>query len=130
VAAALLLVGCADAPASLGDPMLDAGRATYGQLCSTCHGPTGEGLSAPSLTGVLATFPDCEDHRRWVSLGSMEWERQFGPTYGATSKEITAIMPSFKNVLSEAEIAEVAAFERFQFAGSSVADAVDGCGGN
>lgn len=57
----------------------------------------------------------------------MEWEAQFGPTYGATDKEITAIMPSFKSVLSEQEIAEVAAYERFQFNGVPVADAVSDC---
>ena len=60
----------------------------------------------------------------------MEWENQFGPTYGATDKEITGIMPSFKSVLTEAEIAEVASYERLQFGGLSAADAVAGCSGN
>jgi mono/diheme cytochrome c family protein len=124
------VIGCAQPAAKLGDPALDSGREIFGRLCSTCHGPTGEGLSAPALTEVIQTFPDCEDHKLWVTLGSMEWEDQFGPTYGATDKEITAIMPSFENVLSEAEIAQVASYERFQFGGLSVTDAVAGCGGN
>ncbi len=123
-------MGCAQVPATLGDPVLDAGRENYGRLCSSCHGPTGQGASAPALTDVIETFPDCEDQKLWISLGSMEWESQFGPTYGATDKEITAIMPSFKNVLTEAELAEVASYERFQFGGLSNADAVAGCGGN
>ncbi|HJU81977.1 MAG TPA: cytochrome c [Acidimicrobiia bacterium] len=122
------LNSCAEPAATLGDPALDAGRETYGRLCSTCHGPSGEGVSGPALTDVVATFPECEDHQVWVTLGSMEWENQFGPIYGATNKEITAIMPSFKNVLSEAEIAEVASFERFQFGGLSATEAVAGCG--
>jgi hypothetical protein len=82
------------------------------------------------LTEVIQTFPDCADHKLWVTLGSMEWENQFGPVYGATDKEITAIMPSFENVLTEAEIAQVASYERFQFGGLSAPDAVAGCGGN
>jgi hypothetical protein len=80
------------------------------------------------LADVAETFPDCEDHELWVTLGSMEWENQFGPNYGADNKEITAIMPSFKNILSEAEIAQVASFERFQFGGLSAEEAVSGCG--
>lgn len=122
------LVACAGSPPSLGDPSLDAGQASFGRLCSSCHGPTGEGGSAPALTGVAETFPDCEDQRLWISLGSKEWEERFGPTYGATDQEITAIMPSFKTVLTETEVAQVAAYERFQFAGLSVGDAVAGCG--
>ena len=124
------LIGCARSAPTLGDPALDAGRNTYGRLCSTCHGPSGEGLSAPALTGVVQTFPDCDDHKLWVTLGSRGWENQFGSTYGATDKAITAIMPSFENAPTEAEIAQVASFERFQFGGLSVADAVAGCGGN
>jgi hypothetical protein len=33
-------------------------------------------------------------------------------------------------VLTEAEIAQVASYERFQFGGLSAPDAVAGCGGN
>ncbi|MGH8959392.1 MAG: c-type cytochrome [Acidimicrobiia bacterium] len=124
------LIGCGRPAPTLGDPGLDAGRENYGRLCSSCHGPTGEGLSAPALTEVIATFPDCEDHKLWITLGSMQWEDQFGPTYGATNKEITAIMPSFQNVLTESEIAEVASFERFQFGGLSATDAVGRCSGD
>jgi mono/diheme cytochrome c family protein len=128
VVVVLGLNACAEPAATLGDPALDAGRDTYGRLCSTCHGPSGEGVSGPALADVVETFPDCEDQQLWVTLGSMEWENQFGPNYGANNKEITAIMPSFKNVLSEAEIAQVASFERFQFGGLSAAEAVSGCG--
>lgn len=124
----IALNACGEPPATLGDPALDAGREIYGRVCSTCHGPSGEGVSGPALTDVVETFPECEDHQLWVTLGSMEWENQFGPNYGAHDKEITAIMPSFKDVLSEAEIAEVASFERFQFGGLSAAEAVAGCG--
>ena len=128
---ALLLVvaiACASGPESLGDPDLDAGRATFGRICSACHGGTGAGGSAPALTSVLETFPDCETHVQWVTLGSDRWKEEVGPVYGAPGKEITAIMPSFEAVLSAEEIQQVASFERFRFGGGEMEAVLSDCG--
>ena len=123
VAMFVVVLGCASGPETLGDPALDAGRATYGRVCSSCHGGTGEGAAAPPLTTVLETFPDCETHIQWVTLGSDRWKEEVGLVYGAPGKEITAVMPSFESVLTEEEIRQVAAFERFRFGGGDM-DAV------
>ena len=119
--------GCASGPESLGDPNLDAGRDTYGRICSACHGGTGSGASAPALTGVLETFPDCATQIQWVTLGSERWKEEVGPVYGAPGKEITAIMPSFEAVLTEEEIRQVVAFERTRFGGGEMAAVLADC---
>ena len=119
----LAALACASGPESLGDPALDAGRETYGRICSACHGGTGAGASAPALTSVLETFPDCATHIQWVTLGSERWQEEVGPVYGAPGREITAVMPSFESVLTTEEIRQVASFERFRFGGGEM-DAV------
>lgn len=129
--ALLILLGlgaCAASQPSLGDPALDAGQKSYQEVCAACHGPTGAGTSAPALSEVLATFPDCSTQQQWIRLGSEAWKDEVGETYGAQDKEITAIMPTFRPVLSETEIAQVAAFERFQFGGATMEEALTGCG--
>lgn len=123
-----VVVACASGPESLGDPNLDAGREIFGRVCSSCHGGTGAGASAPALTSVLETFPDCETHRQWVTLGSERWKEEVGPVYGAPGKEITAIMPSFEAILTEEEIQEVASFERFRFGAGEMAAVLTDCG--
>jgi mono/diheme cytochrome c family protein len=123
-----VLAGCASGPESLGHPDLDAGREIYGRICSSCHGGTGTGGSAPALTSVLQTFPDCETHRRWVTLGSERWQEEVGPVYGAPGREITAIMPSFEAVLTEEEIRQVASFERVRFGGEEAGAVLADCG--
>lgn len=124
----LIAIACAQpAQESLGDPALDAGRNTFNRLCATCHGGDGQGGSAPSLAGVLTTFSDCTDQQRWILLGSRKWEEEVGPTYGDTDKEITTVMPAFESVLSAEEIAQVAAFQRLQFGGASIEDALTSC---
>lgn len=131
VAAGLVagLVACAQpAQLSLGDPVLDAGHATYNRVCAICHGGNGQGGSAPTLAGVLETFSDCTDQQQWIFLGSKKWREDVGATYGDTEKEITAVMPSFEVVLSSDEIAQVAAYERLQFGGATVEEALTGCG--
>ncbi|HUP14702.1 MAG TPA: cytochrome c [Acidimicrobiia bacterium] len=124
----MAVAACASGPESLGDPNLDAGREIFGRVCSSCHGGTGSGGSAPALTSILETFPHCETHRQWVTLGSERWKKEVGPVYGAPGKEITAIMPSFAAVLTEDEIQQVASFERFRFAGGEMAAVLADCG--
>ena len=130
LAAALLVVAaaCSSRPESLGDPNIDAGREIYGRVCSSCHGGSGSGGSAPPLTSVLETFPDCDTHRQWVTIGSDRWQEEVGPVYGAPGKEITAIMPSFEAVLTEVEIQQVAAFERSRFGGGEITEVLSDCG--
>ena len=129
VAAVLLLgLGACAPPAEALDPELDAGRETYGRLCHSCHGASGEGGVGPSLNGVLVTFPDCDTHRDWISLGSERWTSEVGPTYGAAGKPLTGVMPSFEGTLSEEQIQQVAAFERFRYAGATSGDALSSCG--
>ncbi|MGI8513579.1 MAG: c-type cytochrome [Acidimicrobiia bacterium] len=129
VEALMALAACAQAPLpSLGDPDLDAGRQTFNRVCATCHGPNGQGASAPTLENVLATFSDCAKQQRWIFLGSERWTEEVGPTYGDTDKEITAVMPSFEAVLSPVEIAQVAAFQRLQFGGATIEESLSGCG--
>ena len=123
----MVVAACASGPESLGDPNLDEGREIFGRVCSSCHGATGSGGSAPALTSILETFPDCETHRQWVTLGSERWKEEVGPVYGAPGKEITAIMPSFAAVLTEEEIQQVASFERFRFAGGEMAAVLADC---
>ena len=130
--AVVLAVGlgaCAQPPLpSLGSPELDAGRETYRSSCSACHGPTGAGISAPAMIEVVATFPDCAVQQQWITLGSARWKEEVGETYGAQDKEITAVMPFFEGALTANQIAQVAAFERFQFGGASLEDALGDCG--
>ena len=124
----VVVVACSSGPESLGDPNLDAGREIFGRVCSSCHGGTGSGGSAPALTSVLETFPDCATHRQWVTLGSERWKDEVGLVYGAPGKEITAIMPSFEAVLTEEEIKQVASFERFRFGGGEMNTVLADCG--
>jgi mono/diheme cytochrome c family protein len=122
------LGACAQPPPSLGNPDLDAGQETYRSSCSACHGPTGAGISAPALSEVAATFPDCSIQQQWITLGSAGWKEEVGETYGAQEKKITAVMPFFEGALTATQIAQVAAFERVQFGGASMKDALADCG--
>jgi mono/diheme cytochrome c family protein len=124
----VLFVACASGPESLGDPNLDAGHDVFGRVCAACHGGNGTGASAPALTSVLETFPDCDTHRQWVTLGSQRWQEEVDTVYGAPGREITAVMPSFDAILSDEEIQQVAAFERFQFGGGEMAAVLEDCG--
>ena len=127
-AGALILVACVSSPASTGNVDLDAGRDVFARVCTACHGAQGGGASGPALATVLETFPACADHMRWVTLGSERWRDEVGPTYGAQKKEITGAMPSWESSLTQLEIKQVAAFERFQFGGLELASATGDCG--
>ena len=128
--AAALLAACASggtAGQALG-PDLDAGRQVFGRVCASCHGGNGEGGAGPALASVIETFGDCEDHIRWVTVGSERHKEELGPTFGDAGKEITGIMPSFESVLTATEIAQVAAFERHRFGGADPEVAQTECG--
>lgn len=93
------------------------GRSLYANNCSVCHGSTGDGSTAPSLHDVGETFPSCNTHIEWVTLGSENWKQVHGDTYGAPDRPITAVMPAHGERLTPQELALVASFERIQYGG-------------
>lgn len=105
-----------------------AGREIYGNVCSACHGSTGQGGVGPELSSVLTTFPSCEDHVLWVGRGSQRWLDEVGPTYGATDKPIKGAMPSMRDQLTTEEILSVVVYERSRFGGLEDIDAEQQCG--
>ncbi len=107
---------------------LAQGREVYANICSACHGSGGQGGIGPPFAGVLDTFSSCEDHQRWVTLGSDGWKAEVGITYGDPNKEVTGGMPSHEGRLTPTEIAAVAAFERSQYGGLDPATALQQCG--
>ncbi len=122
------LAACAGPPPSLGDRNLDAGKQVFSDRCATCHGGNGQGGAGPALAKVLTTFPACDDQIHWVTLGSVKWSKENGPTYGAQGKEITAVMPEFGGSLSDEEIQQVVSFERFKFGGGDMDQTLADCG--
>ena len=107
---------------------MDVGRDIYGSICSVCHGEVGQGGSGPALDSVAETFPSCDDHIRWVTLGSERWSAEVSDTYGATGKPVVGGMPENGATLTDEEIASVVAFERVRYGGLELADAETGCG--
>ncbi|MGH9167357.1 MAG: c-type cytochrome [Acidimicrobiia bacterium] len=113
---------------------LAMGRTLYASspaVCARCHGRGGEGGTGPPLSGgaVLQTFPDCDTHVQWVTLGSNNWPEG---TYGAPQKPVRGGMPSFGievgGPLSEEEIRAVVLFERVQHGGRPLEEALAECG--
>ncbi len=88
------------------------GGEIFAASCAVCHGATGAGGVGPALAGgaVLETFPSCESHIEWVTLGSAGWP---DTTYGAQNKPVTGGMPGFGS-LNETELAQVVLYERVE----------------
>jgi len=127
VSVALLVVLAACSGSGAGSPLKE-GRSVYGNVCSACHGDAGQGGVGPELAGLTETFPLCADQIEWITLGSEEWKRSHGDTYGALDKPVAGGMPSHAKALTPAEIASVAAWERSTYGGVSEEDAIDQCG--
>lgn len=128
IAASLFVVACGS-DSQQADDGLATGRRIYGDICSTCHLSDGSGGSlAEPLTGVFETFPGCDEHIRWVTMGSARWQEEVGSTYGATAKEIDRVMPGWGEKLSAEEIAQVAAFERVRYGGGNQDAVMADCG--
>jgi mono/diheme cytochrome c family protein len=125
IALALILSACASANA---DIPLKEGRTVYGNVCSACHGNTGQGGVGPALAGVSETFPSCATHIEWITLGSVAWEQEHGETYGALNKPVAGGMPGHASNLTPEQIAAVAAWERSTYAKVSEETAIDDCG--
>jgi len=103
---------------SFGDRVLPDAAPTPQQLyasnCASCHGARGEGGVGPAMAGGEAklTFPNEEDHVTWVKEGS---STKRGQPYGDPARGRVATsggMPGFAGRLSDAEIAQVVAYER------------------
>jgi mono/diheme cytochrome c family protein len=94
---------------------LTTGRTVYGDSCATCHGAAGDGGVGPALDAVTETWPTCDEHIEWITLGSKGWSAKYGDAYGAQGKPITGVMPAHDAVLSAEEIAAVAAYERITY---------------
>lgn len=112
---------------------LARGQALYADAqvaCSGCHGNNGEGGVGPAFTGgaVLATFPACPDHVRWVQLGSAGWQAEVGPDYGAPGILSKGGMPDYGDSLSDEDLRSVVLFERVRFGGADLAETLADCG--
>lgn len=104
-----------------------AGRTVF-RGCAACHGTQGEGGAGPPLTGVLETFPSCDDHVRWITLGSQRWVDEVGPSYGTQGKPVGGAMPSHEDTLSETELRQIAMYERVRFGESDIGTEKTACG--
>lgn len=108
-------------PAGEADP-LTLGAEVYSGNCASCHGGSGDGVSAPGFTdgAVVETFPDWRDQAAWVRIGTDGWP---AATYGATEKPVGGggTMPPWPT-LTDQQIAEVVLHER-ELAGEDVTEA-------
>jgi mono/diheme cytochrome c family protein len=111
---------------------LTVGQEVYstGARCASCHGANGQGGTGPAFAGgaILTTFPSCEDHVTWISLGSNGWSVEVGSTYGTQTKPVEGGMPSFAADLSDEQLRSVAAFERIRFGGAPAEETLIACG--
>ena len=123
---------------SLGGNPLKLGAALYtaeaAPTCQSCHGADGGGGTGPAFAGgaVVETFPSCEAHILWVTLGTNRWREEVGNTYGGpdgTAKEVGGggQMQSYESGLTPEEIAAVVLFERVTFGNLDPAEAEADC---
>ncbi len=77
------------------EDLVAAGKAVYDKSCSVCHGPTGAGVppAFPPMTGSPVTTGPIEAHLDIILNGKN-------------------IMPAWKDVLNDTDIAAVIAYER------------------
>jgi mono/diheme cytochrome c family protein len=98
--------------------------------CSGCHGDNGQGGVGPTFAGgaILATFPSCADHVKWVQLGSGGWQAQVGAEYGAQGALSKGGMPNYDDSLSDEDLRSVIVFERVRFGGADLDETLIDCG--
>ncbi len=118
------LSACGQSDAS--DPDWVAAREIYA-TCAACHGKGGEGGVGPALATVRETFPDCEEHKKWIALGSARWKEEVGPSYGASGKTIEGAMPAFDS-MSATALSQIAVYERVRFGGGGLDAERAACG--
>lgn len=111
----LLILACAVAittvavPGHGADPDSGRGKATYGELCAKCHGPSGKGDGKEAAT--LATKP--KDFADCARMSGSTDEQLFkvikqGGASGGLSKD----MPSYADALEDDEIRDTLAYIR------------------
>lgn len=123
----LALVAACGGGSAGDDSPLRQGRTLYGDLCSVCHGASGQGSVGPALDAVVEDFPACATQVEWVELGSEGWRSVHGDTYGASAKPVSGGMPGHVGVLSPDEIRLVVAYERVTYGGQDEAEALADC---
>lgn len=111
---------------------LGVGEATFAGSCASCHGATGGGGSGRPLADgeVNETFPNIEDHLRFVYFGTEQYNLTGVASYGDPDREggartagsFGAAMPgqgaAAGGDLGDAEILAVVCHERFGLPGS------------
>jgi cytochrome c oxidase cbb3-type subunit 3 len=106
-AAAISASALADAPSSPASAELEAGRKIYNFRCYFCHGYSGNAQT------VAATFLDPKP-RDFTHVTDPKFDRQHIVSVLRSGRPGTA-MKSFKSVLNDTEMAEVAAFVMDEF---------------
>ena len=106
------------------------GQVVAAANCQGCHGAQGQGVTAPALTTVKATFASCADHIEWVTKGTQGFQNEGRSTYGDLNKPVGGggNMPSFGTVLTPEQIGAAAAFERVRFGGLAAEEVLGDCG--
>ncbi len=106
------------------------GQVVAAANCQGCHGAQGQGVTAPALTTVKATFASCADHIEWVTKGTQGFQNEGRSTYGDLNKPVGGggNMPSFGAVLTPEQIGAAAAFERVRFGGLAAEEVLADCG--
>ena len=92
-----------------------SGAQVFSSSCASCHGARGEGGVGPALAdgAVKLTFPNVEDHLKWVNEGSTGSGAPYGdPARPGGQRRSQGGMPPFADTLSEAEIRAVVEYER------------------
>lgn len=106
------------------------GQVVAAANCQGCHGAQGQGVTAPALTTVRATFSSCVDHIEWVTKGTQGFQNEGRSTYGDLNKPVGGAgnMPGFGATLTPEQIGAAAAFERVRFGGITTEEALADCG--
>lgn len=106
-----LMLGAA---ALIGASLVDAadvarGKATYGELCAKCHGPSGKGDGKEAAT--LATKPkDLTDCPRVAKFNDDQLRKIVKE--GGASSELSKDMPAYKDSIEDDEITDTVAYIR------------------
>lgn len=93
-------------PARASRLALDTGKQIYDAGCVSCHGPDGRG-QPDNLRGfeLPATFPDFSDCPTSTPEPNFQWRAVI--TNGGPARGFSAIMPSFKDQLTQDQIGKV-----------------------
>lgn len=92
--AAVGVAACTSGPPTPTDPVLAKGQQIYNNRCQACHGPSGEGVTAPAFYGIAERMT-LEQHEAVIAQG----------------RDGTR-MPAFADSLSQDDIEAVARYER------------------